>query len=157
MLHGVVEVCLNFKGYRFSLVFSPADMRYGFPTLSALALHCVGIDISRRRDCVVFVSKNRTIAKMIWANDKGSFVLTPKLDQGRFQQILARIDAGEEMKLTGELLLKYLNGGSIQSVRTDYFQGVCPRSNNIQIVDFEENFLSEQPRNSCSPTRFKRL
>lgn len=60
---------------------------------------------------------------MIWANDKGSFLLTRKLDQGRFQQILARIDAGEEMKLTGELLLKYLDGGIIQGVRTDYFQG----------------------------------
>lgn len=61
---------------------------------------------------------------MIWADNKGSFVLTRKLDQGRFQQILARIDAGEEMKLTGELLLKYLDGGIIQGVRTDYFQGV---------------------------------
>lgn len=60
---------------------------------------------------------------MIWANDKGSFLLTRKLDQGRFQQILARIDAGEEMKLTGELLMKYLDGGIIQGVRTDYFQG----------------------------------
>ena len=60
---------------------------------------------------------------MIWANDKGSFLLIRKLDQGRFQQILARIDAGEEMKLTGELLLKYLDGGIIQGVRTDYFQG----------------------------------
>ena len=60
---------------------------------------------------------------MIWANDKGSFLLTRKLDQGRFQQILARIDAGEEMKLTRELLLKYLDGGIIQGVRTDYFQG----------------------------------
>ena len=115
---------LTFKGYRFSLVFSPADMRYGFPALSALALRCVGIDVSQCRDCVVFVSRSRTSAKMIWADNKGSFVLTRKLDQGRFQQILARIDAGEEMKLTGELLLKYLDGGIIQGVRTDYFQGV---------------------------------
>mgnify|MGYP005929291497 CR=1 FL=1 len=122
-MHGVVNMCINFKGYRFSLVFSPADMRCGFATLSALAQRCVGIDITQCRDCVIFVSKNRTIAKMIWADNKGSFLLTRKLDQGHFQQVLARIDAGEDMKLSADLLLKYLNGGSIQSVRTDYFQG----------------------------------
>lgn len=114
---------LNLKGYRISLVFSPADMRYGFKMLNTLAIRCVGIDVSQCEDCVVFVSKHRTIAKLIWANDKGGFMLTRKLDDGRFQKILARIDDGEEMKLTTDLLLKYLDGEPIQAVRTDYFQG----------------------------------
>lgn len=116
-------MCIGFKGYRFSLVFTPADMRGGFSTLSTLALRCVGIDISQCRDCVVIVSKNKNIAKMVWADNKGGFMLTRKLNQGRFQQILARIDTGEEMKLSADLLQKYLDGESIQGIRTDYFQG----------------------------------
>lgn len=114
---------LNLKGYRISLVFSPADMRLGYLGLSSLARQCLGIDTDQCNDCIVFVSRHRTIAKMIWSNDKGSFTLTRKLNNGRFQQILARIDAGEDMKLSKELLMKYLDGEPIQGARTDYFQG----------------------------------
>ena len=114
----------NLKGYRFSLVFAPTDMRRGYVGLNILAKQFVGVDVGKCRDCVVFVSRNRTIAKMIWANDKGGFMLTRKLNDGRFQQILARIDAGENMELSADVLLKYLDGEPIQSVRTDYFQKV---------------------------------
>ena len=43
--------------------------------------------------------------------------------EGSFQQLVARIDEGEELTLTKDLLLKYLDGEDIQSKRTDFFQG----------------------------------
>lgn len=114
---------LELKGYRLSLVFCPTDMRYGFLRLRDLAKRCVGIDLDQCRDCVVFVSRDRAVAKMVWTNDKGSFLLTRRLNNGRFQQLLARIDAGESMTVKKEMLLKYLDGGEILSQRTDYHQG----------------------------------
>lgn len=55
----------NLKGYRFNLVFAPGNMRYGFPGLTVLAQRCVGIDIRKSKDCVIFVSKDRCQLKMI--------------------------------------------------------------------------------------------
>ncbi len=114
---------LSLSGYRISLIYTPTDMRCGFTRLSSLAKQCAQIDVSLCRDCVVFVSKARVIAKVIWADAKGSFLLTRRLDDGRFQKLLARLDEGENMKVSKELLLKYLDGEAIQSVRTDYHQG----------------------------------
>ncbi len=114
---------LDLKGYRLSLIFAPADMRSGFSKLSAMAKLCANIDVEQRRDCVVFVSRSRYIAKIIWVDDKGCTMLTRKLHEGSFQQLVARIDEGEEMTLTKELLMKYLDGEDIQSKRTDFLQG----------------------------------
>ena len=114
---------LNLKGYRLNLVFAPGNMRCGFPGLSLLAQRCVGIDVRNCKDSVIFVSKDRCQLKMIWADDKGGYLLTRRLDRGRFQEILARIDDGEGMQLTTGMFNKYFDGGTIQSVRTDYFQG----------------------------------
>ncbi len=115
---------LNLKGYRISLIFVPADMRCGFAGLSVLANRFAHINVNQGEDCVIFVSKSRTILKAIWADEKGSYLLNRRLNEGRFQQILARVDAGEKMLLTKDLLLKYLDGGEIQTARTDYFQGI---------------------------------
>ena len=86
---------LNLKGYRLNLVFAPGNMRCGFPGLSLLAQRCVGIDVRNCKDSVIFVSKDRCQLKMIWADDKGGFLLTRRLDRGRFQEIPARIDDPE--------------------------------------------------------------
>ncbi len=114
---------LDLDGYRLSLIFAPTDMRCGFEKLSSVAKLCALIDVRQCRDCVIFVSRSRYVAKIIWADEKGSCMLTRKLNEGRFQQLLARIDAGEEMKLTKDLFLKYLDGEDIQSKRTDFLQG----------------------------------
>lgn len=111
------------KGYRLHLVFSPADMRSGFESLNLMASRFVGIDVKDCKDCVVFVSRSRIMAKMIWADSNGSYLVTRKLNNGRFQQLLARIDAGENMQVSSALLLKYLDGEPILSKRTDFFQG----------------------------------
>ena len=83
---------LSLSGYRISLIYTPTDMRCGFTRLSSLAKQCAQIDVSLCRDCVVFVSKARVIAKVIWADAKGSFLLTRRLDDGRFQKLLARLE-----------------------------------------------------------------
>lgn len=76
---------LEFKGYRLSLIFAPTDMRSGFSKLNAMAKLCANIDVEQRRDCVVFVSRSRYIAKIIWADEKGICMLTRKLHEGSFQ------------------------------------------------------------------------
>ena len=63
---------LDLNGYRLHLVFSPADMRNGYRTLSAIASSCLQLDISEGKDCVVFVSARRTLCKAIWADAVGA-------------------------------------------------------------------------------------
>lgn len=114
----------DLKNYRLSLVFCPTDMRQGYNSLSLLAQHFVGVDIGQCKDCVVFVSKSYTTAKMLWADANGGFLVTRKLKNGRFQKLLGQIDAGQLMEVSSKTLLKYLDGEPIVSKRTKNSQGI---------------------------------
>ena len=65
---------LSFKPGRITLVLGPFDMRCGFRKLALAASALLGIDITKGRDYVVFISKNRKIAKVIWCDNAGAFI-----------------------------------------------------------------------------------
>jgi hypothetical protein len=103
--------------YRINVVFSPMDMRRGYRSLSAVASACLGIDVSRGKDLVVFMSLHRTICKAIWADDRGTCLLTRSLHAGRFQKLLARVGDAGSLRLSKAELFSLLDGEDVQTQR----------------------------------------
>ena len=64
---------IDFTKHKLHLVITPLDMRLGFNRLYEIALVYLHIDVKKGRDLVVFVSKNRKIAKNIGHNHKGGY------------------------------------------------------------------------------------
>ena len=106
------------------LVLCPVDMRSGFRSLSLIAEACLGIDVSRGNDCVVFISSRRTICKIIWSDEKGHSLLTRRLSAGRFAKLLARVDDGDALPITVSELMSFLDGETLQVVRSGFGQGL---------------------------------
>ena len=99
----------------------PHDMQCGYLRLSMLARDWPGIDVSSGKAAVIFISRNGGIAKLIWADDKGSNLLTRKLRSGYFQRLVPLKNAAPGQRLTKAELMAYLDGERIQRIRT----GVC--------------------------------
>ncbi len=85
------------------LVLCPVDMRSGFLKLSTISQQFLNIDVTRGQDCVVFANKSRAMVKVIFADAKGTVLLTRKLHQGRFQQLLTRAKGVATEPLTVKL------------------------------------------------------
>lgn len=108
---------LTLANRKVTLVLCPIDMRSGFSKLSLISHQFLNIDVTRGEDCVVFVNKSRAMVKVIFADTKGTVMLTRKLHQGRFQQLLTRAEGAATEPLTVNELERYLDGEAIQVKR----------------------------------------
>ena len=101
---------LSFKPGRITLVLGPFDMRCGFRKLALAASALLGIDITKGRDYVVFISKNRKIAKVIWCDNAGAFILNRRLNEGRFQKFVRDAVSTQTRHFTPRDLATFLDG-----------------------------------------------
>lgn len=104
---------LNFSDCKITLVVAPIDMRAGFNRLALLADAFLGIDVLQGQDVVVFLSKRRKIAKIIWADSKGTSVITRRLHVGCFEAFLARNSGPASKHFSMEDLMSFLDGEPI--------------------------------------------
>lgn len=101
---------ISLEGKKITLVLYGQDLRAGFSTLSQISSIYLGIDVHKGEDCVVFVSKNRLLCKIIFSDSKGSTLITRKLHEGKFEQFMAEVNSKPQKKLTPQELIKFLNG-----------------------------------------------
>ncbi len=99
---------------RICLVASPVDMRRGWKALSIMAASYLNIDVTEGKDIVVFISKSGKLCKVIGADDKGTYVLSRRLHEGRFQRLMTRIENSQAEALSVQELERYLDGEKIQ-------------------------------------------
>lgn len=99
---------LSLKGKRVTLVLNAQDLRAGFTGLSRIAGLYLGIDVYKKKDCIVFVSRTRSSCKIITCDESGSTLITRKLNKGRFEKFLS--NNRPEKPLTISELTDFLNG-----------------------------------------------
>lgn len=104
---------LSLEGKRVTLVLNAQDLRAGFTGLSLIANLYLGIDVCKKKDCIVFVSRTRSSCKIITCNQSGSTLITRKLNKGRFEKFLSDSNARPEKMLTASELINFLNGDPI--------------------------------------------
>lgn len=102
---------LDIRSKRLTLILSPTDLRNGFASLAMMAMN-LNINVFKKQDCVVFVSKTRKLCKIIFCDDFGSTLVTRHLHQGRFQQLL-QLAQSESRSLSRKQLDDFLNGRGI--------------------------------------------
>ena len=78
---------LDFSLGKVTLVICPFDLRAGFYKLATTARDYLNNDVAAGHDYVVFVSRKRHCAKIIYQDKKGSVLITGRLTQGAFQQL----------------------------------------------------------------------
>ena len=105
---------LKFHAGRVTLVVSPVDMRSGFNRLAGLCRDLLGINVLEGNDYVVFVSKTCVMAKIIFADEQGSVLITRRLHQAHYQQLLMQASGPATQRLTIRDLERYLDGEPLQ-------------------------------------------
>ena len=105
---------IDLTNYRLHLVLCPMDMRGGFGSLGALADVALSVNVLEGRDCVIFVSKTRSLCKAIWCDDSGSMLLTRRLKTGRFARLVARAQEGAALLASPEEIDDFFSGKAIQ-------------------------------------------
>lgn len=108
---------LNFKKGRITLVLGPFDMRCGFRKLALAASALLDIDVMQGRDYVVFVSRDRKLAKIVWCDETGGFVLSRKLNEGRFQRFLRDATSRDTRDFSSRDLSAFLDGDPLVRAR----------------------------------------
>lgn len=98
--------------YKVTLNLNPCSMRCGIPSLTAEAM-LYGIDLTKCRDVMIFVSKSRKILKLVWYDNKGPFMLTRVLRHGGYQRLLDRVNGNGTKELTYAELELYIDGDRI--------------------------------------------
>ena len=106
---------------RVTIVVAPVDMRSGYRKLSLLAKIVLDIDVDAGGECVLFISKKRDVCKLIWADERGTALLTRRLHRGRFEQFLVRADGPAAETLTRQDLSQFLDGKPIRIKRGSLF------------------------------------
>jgi len=107
---------LDFEG-TLNLVLCPSDLRLGYKRLASLANEALGIDVSKGKDWVVFISTKRNTAKIIHCDNKGSVMICRKLHEGVFQWLTAPANGPAMKTMDKDTLLKYLDGETIEIKR----------------------------------------
>lgn len=110
---------LDFSGMRLTVVIAPVDMRSGFRRLAFLASAVLDIHVDSGSDLVVFVSRDRGIAKAIWSDRQGSSLLTRRLHAGRFERFLGKCSGAAIQSITAEEFMKFLDGEHLMVSRTE--------------------------------------
>jgi hypothetical protein len=99
---------------RITLVLCPTDLRGGYERLSLLASACLNIELTKKEDCIVFISKARTLCKVVYCDDAGTVLISRRLYRGRFQQLMAKVNTRPERVLTIFELFEFLDGKRIE-------------------------------------------
>jgi hypothetical protein len=94
---------------RITLVLCPTDLRGGYERLSLLASACLNIELTKKEDCIVFISKARTLCKVVYCDDAGTVLISRRLYRGRFQQLMAKVNTRPERVLTILELFEFLD------------------------------------------------
>lgn len=84
---------MDFSNAHLTIVVAPIDLRAGFLRLATIAECLLGIHVTKGGHFVAFIGKHRQIRKVIWCDNKGSCLLTRKLNTGRFEQLLVKVKA----------------------------------------------------------------
>lgn len=84
---------MDYSIARLTIVVAPIDLRAGFMRLTTIAKCLLGIPVTKGGHLVAFIGKHRQICKVIWCDNKGSCLLTRKLNTGRFEQFLVKVKA----------------------------------------------------------------
>lgn len=105
---------LDFNERQIELVLVPQDLRGGYASLCAIAQRYLNINLRDNKHYVVFISKSKSIAKIIGHDPKGTVMVVRHLEQGKYQQLLSDIDSGSVKSLSKEQLFKYLDGENLQ-------------------------------------------
>ena len=87
---------------------APADLRKGFDGLSALVREHLGAEATSG-DLYLFVSRDRTRAKVLFWDGTGLCVYAKRLEQGRFAALWSRLREGQVELSSAELSL-FLEG-----------------------------------------------
>jgi len=87
---------------------APADLRKGFDGLSALVREHLGAEATSG-DLYLFVSRDRTRAKVLFWDGTGLCVYAKRLEQGRFAALWDRLREGQIELSSAELSL-FLEG-----------------------------------------------
>ena len=86
------DMHIDFSQGKISQVLVPSYMRFRYDKLSSMALAYLGIDVSTGQDWVVFISKNKQIAKIIHHDTHGSLFIVRKLSTSTVQQLMTKIE-----------------------------------------------------------------
>lgn len=114
---------IDFSLGKITLVLVPFDLRYGFYRLAQISAELLHIDINKGQDYVVFVSKKRSIAKIIHSDSNGNLLITRKLHHKKFQLLLARANGPAADPLTAKESESYLDGEPLEIERTSVLKG----------------------------------
>lgn len=112
---------LDFSKEHISVVIAPVDMRAGYRSLSAIASVLLGINVDAGGELVVFVSRQRSVCKMIWSDERGTSMLTRRLHHGRFERFLGKLDEPPTRALSRQDLDFFLDGKPLFVKRNGFF------------------------------------
>jgi transposase len=98
----------NSRSVRVFARGAPTDLRKGFNGLSVLVRESLGQDPTSG-DLYLFVSRNRTRAKVLLWDGTGLCVFAKRLEEGRFAALWER-DDGRQIELTRAELELFLEG-----------------------------------------------
>lgn len=116
-------MAIDFSDKKVTMVVCPVDGRYGFAALATLARQLLDIDVLDGRDCVVFVSKTRCICKIIMADEHGTTLITRRLHQGRFEQLMMEAQGPAAKPLSAQMLADFFNGKRLFVKRQTFMNG----------------------------------
>lgn len=100
-----------FESRRIVLVLRPVDMRCGANKLRQICeSSIVGVDLGKYEHVVIFASRHRNTAKIIWMDEYCLYLLTVYIRCNKFSRILCRPEESGYRPLTKMELLRYLRG-----------------------------------------------
>lgn len=98
---------------RYWLYAEPADMRNGFDGLAGLVRNGLGED-PLRGDIFVFISRTRTILKLLYWDGDGFVLFSKRLERGRFDKPVC---SGSARELRRDELLMLIEGVRLVDTR----------------------------------------
>ena len=72
---------------------------------------------------IVFISKHRNFAKIIHSDAKGNVLISRRLKEGCYQQLLAKATGTATRTLSKDEVISYLNGEELEVKRTNLLRG----------------------------------
>lgn len=114
---------IDFSKGSVTLVIAPVDGRSGFDCLAKISQDYLHIDVNKGQDWVVFINRNRTMVKVIHSDAFGNLLLTRRLHQGKFQQLLHRAEGVATKPISPKELQRYLDGEQLVIKRTSLLKG----------------------------------
>lgn len=107
---------LDFSTGQITIIIAPVDLRASYARLSAIAQALFNIDVNAGGQYVLFISRARKIAKLIWSDEHGNSCLTRRLHSGRFEQLMAASESASK-QLTVSELMSYLDGQLMSNIQ----------------------------------------